>query len=242
VKVYNDIIRDGRVVRGSIGIKWKNSGSQTDTLQAFGLDHGVMVDTVSPIGPAGKAGLKPDDIIVAMNEKPIKDGDELVTKVADLPIGSAATFTVDRNGKKIDFRVPIGERSVVWPVESQVSEAQVETPAAPTRTKSIAPAKFGITIMRLTEKERQDLGIEDGSGVKVVSVDSGSFADDIGMQEGDAILSVNRQPVTSPDELMKVQASFKPGQAIAVHIARSSVGGRHAPPQRYYLSGRLPSD
>jgi len=203
-----------------------------------------MVDTVSPTGPAGKAGLKPDDIIVSMNEKPIKDGDELVTKVADLPVGSAATFTVDRNGKKIDFRVPIGERSVVWQGEAQISEAaQPETPTGPgPQMKGLAPAKFGITIMRLTEKERQDLGIEDSSGVKVVSVDPGSFADDIGMQEGDAILSVNRQAVSSPDELMKVQASFKAGQPIAVHIARSSIGGRHSPPQRYYLSGRLPSN
>ncbi len=243
VKVYNDIIRDGRVVRGSIGIKWKNSGSQSDTLEAFGLDHGVMVDTVSPTGPAGKAGLKPDDIIVSMNERPIKDGDELVTKVADLPIGSAATFTVDRNGKKIDFRVPIGERSVVWQSESQISDVQTESPAIPSRPgKGLTPAKFGITIMRLTEKERQDLAIEDGSGVKVVSVNPGSFADDIGMQEGDAILSVNRQPVSSPDELMKVQAAFKPGQPIAVHIARTSIGGRHSPPQRYYLSGRLPGN
>jgi serine protease Do len=97
--------------------------------------------------------------------------------------------------------------------------------------------------MRLTEKERQDLGIDDKSGVKVVTVDPGSFADDIGMQEGDAILSINRQPVSSPDEVMKVQASFRPGQPIAVHIVRArGESGRHMTPQRFYLSGRLPSD
>ncbi|MBV9764208.1 MAG: trypsin-like peptidase domain-containing protein, partial [Acidobacteriaceae bacterium] len=70
VKVYNDIIREGRVVRGSIGIKWTRNGSQADTLQAFGLDHGVLVESVSSDGPAGKAGIKPDDVIVAMNDRP----------------------------------------------------------------------------------------------------------------------------------------------------------------------------
>ena len=48
--------------------------------------------------------------------------------------------------------------------------------------------KFGITIMRLTQKERKDLAIEAKDGVKVVSVDPGSFADDIGCPEGDAII------------------------------------------------------
>lgn len=241
VKVYNDIIREGRVVRGSIGIKWTRSSRESDTLQAFGLDHGVLIESVSPSGPAGKAGIKADDVIVAMNDRPIRDGEELVTKVADLPIGSSALFTVDRDGKRMDFRVGIEERSVVWQNEPQISENR---PDVPETGKSVtAPAKFGITIMRLTQKERQDLDIQEKLGVKVVSVDPGSFADDIGMQNGDAILSINRQPVASPDDVMKVQSAFKPGQPIAVHVVRSiSAGGRHTPPQRYYLSGRLPQN
>jgi serine protease Do len=238
-KVYNDIIRQGRVVRGSIGIKWSPGPRQMDTLQAFGLNHGVLVETVEPQGPAAKAGMKADDIIVAINSRPVRDGEELVTKVADLPIGSAANFTVDRNGKRLDLHVGIGERSVIWQGERQVTAAHPPAQPAPT-SRELTPARFGITIMRLTEKERQDYAIDDKSGVKVITVDSGSFADDIGMQEGDAILSINRQAVSSPDEVMKVQASFKPGQPIAVHVVRSL--GRHGQPQRFYLAGRLPNE
>jgi serine protease Do len=239
-KVYNDIIRQGRVVRGSIGVKWSQGPSQTDTLEAFGLDHGVLVEDVAPSGPAGKAGMKGDDIIVAMNDRPVKDGDELVTKVADLPIGSSAVFTVDRNGKRIDLKVAVAERSVVWQGEPQMSESRPPA-AVPGTPHGINPSKFGITIMRLTQKERQDLAIDDKSGVKVITVDPGSFAEDIGLQEGDAILSVNRQNVTSPDEVMKVQATFKAGQAVALRIARAPAG-RHGQPQRAYLAGRLPAD
>jgi serine protease Do len=238
-KVYNDIIRSGRVVRGSIGIRWSRGTNDSDTLRAFGLDHGVLVESVAARGPAGKAGLKADDVVIAMNDKPVRDGEELVTKVADLPIGSPALFTVDRNGKKLDFNVTIEERSKVWENEPQVVENR---PTAPESSKQhVAPARFGITIMRLTPKERKDLEIEAKDGVKVTSVDPGSFADDIGMTEGDAILSINRQPVTSPDDVMKLQALLKPGQPVAVHVARGPNGsGRRAAPQRYYLSGRLP--
>ena len=243
VKVYNDIIREGKVVRGSIGIKMD---TKPDTLHAFGLNHGVLVEEVPTDGPAGKAGIKADDVIVAMNDHPIKDGDELVNKVADLPIGSTALFTVDRDGKRMDFKVAVAERSVVWANEGQIGEASPNLnaqPSAPERPESgtIAPAKFGITIVRLTPKERQDLQIEAKDGVKIVAVDPGSFADDIGLQEGDAILSINRKPVSSPDELMKVQATLKPGQAVAVHIVRNQgAGGRRLQPERYYLSGKLP--
>jgi serine protease Do len=240
VKVYNDIIRDGRVVRGSIGISWHPG--QGGALEAFGLDHGVMVETVSDKGPADKAGIKADDVIVSLNDRPVKDGADLVTRVADMPIGSTTSITVDRNGKKLDFKVGIGERSVVWQGDSRVTDAGPKE-AAPLPTATRTPSsKFGITIQRLTEKEREDLLIEDKSGVKVVTVDPGSFADDIGLQDGDTILSINRIPVMSPDDVMRVQGGFKPGQPVAVHVARSTAGGKHAQPLRFYLSGHLPTD
>jgi serine protease Do len=241
VKVYNDIIREGRVVRGSFGIKWTRNGSQLDTLQAFGLDHGVLVESVNPSGPASKAGIKADDVIVAINDVPVKDGQELVTKVADMPIGSNALLTLDRNGKRMDVKVDVADRSQVWQNDAQLSENNV-APTAP-QPKTLTPAKFGITIMRLTEKERKDLDIADKSGVKVVSVDPGSFADDIGMVEGDTILSINRQSISSPEDVTKLQSTIKIGQPIAMHVVRGHGQGRGAePPQRLYLSGRLPAD
>jgi serine protease Do len=238
VKVYNDIIREGRVVRGSIGIKWTPNGSQPDTLQAFGLDHGVLVEKVSKAGPADRAGMKADDIIVAMNDRPVKDGEELVNKVADLPIGSTALFTVDRGGKRLDLKVAIEERARVWKDDPRIAE---DTPLTAPAARSLTQAKFGIIIVRLTDKERKDLQIDDQTGVKIVSVDPGSFADDIGLEEGDAILSINRQAVSSPDDVKSMQGSLKPGQAVAMHIVRGiGPNGRRTDPERYYLSGRLP--
>jgi serine protease Do len=237
VRVYNEIIRTGHVTRGSIGIRWARDEHQSDTLHAFGLTHGVLVEYVAPSGPAGRAGIKTDDVIVAMNDRPVRDGQELVTKIADLPIGSTVMFTVDRDGKKLDFKVPIEERAKVWKDQPQFSSNVPPPASVPSAKDSLSPVRFGITIMRLTPKERKDLEIEPNDGVKVVSIDPGSFAEDIGMQEGDAILSINRQAVKSPEDIIRLQGTLKPGQPVAVHIVR---GNRRAQPERYYLSGRLP--
>ena len=199
------------------------------------------MEIVAANGPAARAGMKADDIILAMNDRPVKDGEELVNKVADLPIGSKALFTVDRNGKRLDFKVDVEERAVVWKDSPQFAEGRPELPQQV--SKQVAQAKFGITIVRLTDKERQDLGIDDKTGVKVIAVDPGSFAEDIALQENDAILSINRQPVSSPADLMRLQSTLKPGQAVALHIVRSgTVSGRRIPPTRIYVSGRLPDE
>ena len=238
VRVYNDIIRQGRVVRGSIGIEWSKSGSQKDTLEAFGLSHGVLVERVSQKGPAGKAGMKADDVILALNNRPVKDGEDLISKVADLPVGSTGMFSVDRNGKRMDFKVGIEERSSVWKDRPEFARLQEAPP-----NQSPLSGKFGITITRLSEKERGDLEVESTGGVKIVSVDPGSFADDIGLQEGDAVISINRQPIGSPTDVTKLQSTLKPGQAVAFHIVRTiTMAGRHTPPARYYFSGKLPGD
>ena len=141
----------------------------------------------------------------------------------------------------MNFRVNVAERDVVWKSEPQVTENQSVFPQP--ASKQLAPSRFGMTIMRLTQKERRDLSIDDKDGVKVVSIDPGSFADDIGVLEGDAILSINRHLVSSPDDVIRVQSTLKAGQAVAVHIVRGSGNGRRAQdPQRYYLSGRLPEN
>ncbi|MFZ0590750.1 MAG: trypsin-like peptidase domain-containing protein [Bryobacteraceae bacterium] len=237
VRVYNDIIRYGRVVRGSIGVTWRNEVDYKDTLLAFGLDHGVIVESAPVDKPAGKAGIKEGDVLLALNDHPVKDGADLVGRVADMPIGSTALLTVDRNGKRLDFKVAIAERSKIW--EDRLG-AQKENPEpAP---KDPTEAKFGIAIGRLTETDRQKMQIENNSGVKVVTVDPGSFAEDIGLSEGDVILSINRQAVTSPQDVLRIQQTLKPGQPVAFRIVHSEGSGSDRQAGKYYVSGRLPTE
>jgi serine protease Do len=236
VRVYNDIIRYGRVVRGSIGVTWRPAVNK-DTLLAFGLDHGVIIETAPADKPAGKAGIREGDVVLALNDRPIKDGTDLVGRVADMPIGSTALLSVDRNGRRLDFKVAIAERSKIW--ESQLGPPPGEPrPAGP---KDDTEAKFGIAIGRLTEIDRQKMHLEAKAGVKVVTVDSGSFAEDIDLREGDVILSINRQQVTTPQDVLRIQQTLKPGQPVAFQVARSEGIGGERQMGKYYVSGRLPS-
>ena len=85
-KVYNDIIRTGKVTRGAIGISF-NTRAKPELLKAYGADAGVFVEQVTPGGPAEKAGIKPGDIITAFQKQPVKNGEDMLSRVQDVPGG-----------------------------------------------------------------------------------------------------------------------------------------------------------
>jgi serine protease Do len=95
-RAYNDIIRTGRVTRGSIGVSLDRSLEPEVTLKALGVDHGAIVESVSKGGPADKGGVRAGDIILGVNGTAVKDGDDLISHVADTAVGGTAALNVDR--------------------------------------------------------------------------------------------------------------------------------------------------
>src|ERR1700736_2716419 len=149
-RVYNDIIKTGRVTRGSIGITW-NKNSKPDLLKALGTNQGVLIEEIQKGGPADKAGIKRDDIVVALNGKPVKDGEDLVGRVSEAPINSQATITVDRNGKRMDFKLTILDRAEVFKDKPQYAEYRQPEEEPKGEASS---AKFGMKIRALTDADR----------------------------------------------------------------------------------------
>ena len=244
-RVYNDIIKDGRVTRGSIGIEWYKGDDKPDLLRALGTNHGVVVNKVHKGGPADKAGVKENDIVVALNDKPVKDGDDLASHVAEIPVGTPAMLTLDRDGKRVDVKLTIEDRAEVFKDDPRFA-AMREEPESDSPVKAEpAEAKFGMKIRAIADSEREALGLRDKHGVMVTLVDEGSFAEDIGILEKDVIVAINRQPVSSVEEVQKVQATLKPGDAVAFRVMRPSPfpGSRnHAPDwTTFWAPGTLPS-
>ena len=236
VKVYNQIIKSGKVVRGSIGVQFTPSESQQarDLLKAYGATEGVFVQQVAPGGPAEKAGMKAGDIITSINGKPVHNGGELVEQVTSTSIGTALNITALREGKRQDFKVTVADLAQVFPDRFGRGRDQEQN-----KSEEGTQAKFGITIENLTSARRENLGIKQSGGVLISSVEQGSFAEDINLQKGDVLVEINRQPVNSVDDVKAIQNKLHAGQAIAFRVLRSN--GRGGDWSSVFLAGTLPA-
>jgi serine protease Do len=244
VKVYNALISTGKVTRGSIGIEFARNIEPT-MLKAFKLEYGIPVTRIIKGGGAEKAGLKEEDIILTINGTPMKSGEDLIGKVSELSVGSTAKVEVDRQGKRMNFDVTIGDRvEVLAENDSSFAPRRGQDEVLPSAPSS---ARFGIGIVNLGDSEAEELGLKDNKGgVRVTRVEADSFAAEIGIAERDIIVSINRQAVASVDDVKRLQGTMKPGDAVAFRVMRAipgSRGGRGALQwQGIWLSGNLPQN
>jgi serine protease Do len=246
VQVYNSVIRSGKMSRGSIGITFRPYKNNEQVLKALGLKEGVIIESVNKGGPAEKAGLKADDVIVALNGKPVKDGDDLVNRVSGTGIGEQVAITVDRAGKRVDSKITIGDREEQRIASLGGAPVLPEEAETPDRPEAASNAKFGVRIRPTSQGEREAAGIPKG-GVVVTTVDEGSFADDIGLQDKDIIVSINRHPVSSVDDVRALQTQLKAGDAVAFRVMRPSpLGQRNGKSSPTYLgsyiAGTIPNN
>ncbi len=247
VRVYNDIIREGRVTRGSIGVKLSRVTHPEIVLKAFGLDHGAMIEDVVEDGPAANAGMKSGDIVLSINSKAVKDSQDLIALVADLPVGKTASLGVDRGGELVALKVNILNRAEFYKDDPQVvgSTKSVEVKEGLDQTSS--DFHFGFTPRAPISTEKNI----SGHGMVVVRVENDSFAADLGLEANDIIESINRHPINSKEDIDKVRSTLKPGDAVAFHVFRpaqqpsvSRDGRRVTRPSdkanSVYLAGTLP--
>ena len=206
VGVKDQLIAHGKVERGRLGV-----GVQEVTqslARSFGLDRprGALVSQVEPGSPAEKAGLKPGDVIVAFNGKPIEQSNQLPPLVARVKPGTQAKFEIWRNGKANELTATVGAMQ-----QEKTAKAEPSSPET--------GGKLGLAVRQLTPQERKESGIEQGVVVEQV----GGPAARAGIQPGDVITSVNGTPVKSPQELRAAAARAKEGLAVLVRRGDQSI-------------------
>ena len=227
VETYNQIIRYGRVSRGSIGVEFQNDVSQS-LIRSYGAEWGVFVRRTVDDGPAADAGMQEEDIILSVNEVKIDDGEKLIEVVAGIPIGKTVPIKVMRDGKTLTLDVKIADRQKLYP--EQVAE-QFDVPEEGEESVS-----FGITVQELSREIRADLPADLTGGVWVTRVEPNSFADDIGLSRGDIVMALNREPISSIKDLRDIQQELQPGQDISFKLLRSD--GREW--STLYIAGVVP--
>lgn len=213
--VMEQLLRDGRVRRGMLGIGIQNLNE--DTAQALGLKDtsGVLVSDVKKGSAAEKAGIKRTDVITAINGEKIEDSNVLRNKVAGTLPGTDLKVTVLRDGSPQDFTVTLDE----FEVNGERGEGNPGDPEGGPEKQSDT-GKLGLTLQPLTPQVARQFGLDESAeGMVVTAVDPSAAASDAGIARGDIILEINRKTVNSTESVEAALQSAE-GKPILLLISR----------------------
>jgi S1-C subfamily serine protease len=188
--VMDQLKTDGRVRRSQLGVTVQPVTS--DMAESLGLKDvsGAIVASVAQGSAAEKAGVKRGDVIKSFNGQPVHDFNSLRNRVADTAPGSNSTVIVIRDGQEKTLSVKLDEATALRGQRDRTSSATDDR------------AALGVAVSPLTPDAAARAGLgRDAHGVVVQDVDPDGRAADAGIEEGDIILEVNRQPVQSVDDL-----------------------------------------
>ncbi len=206
--VMRELISKGKVTRGYVGLYLQDVTGDLAKALKLKADEGSIVASVTPDGPADKAGVKQGDVITSFNGTKIKDTDQLRNLVAEAEPGTRATMEILRKGEQKSVEVTLGER----PTEV-ASNAPVE------RERSTSK-KLGLSLENLTSDLAQKYGYQNDHGVVISSVTPGSAADDAGLQAGDLVREIDQKDVRSVADVERMISDLKSGDTVALLVRR----------------------
>lgn len=180
----------GRLQRPWLGAWGKAVTSEVAQALSLRRPTGVLIEEVAAGSPAERAGIQTGDVVLEVNGRPVDDPQALTYRVTTLPMGGSVEMLVWRQGQ---------ERKVALPVRG----APEDPPRSLVELEGVQPLA-GATVANLSPALADELGTERYyRGVVVTAVEQGSNADQIGLQRGDRILSVNGEDVSSSSGLRK---------------------------------------
>ncbi len=205
--IIRQLEESGSVTRGWLGVGIQDLTPELAEYYGIADKKGVLVAKVFEGDPADKAGIKANDIIVAVDDKPIKTSRELTGTIADIPVGQKIAITILRDGKQKTVKVKIAKR---------------DDPERLAQREPEQNGELGIQIAELTPEMAKRYGhSETEKGVLVVAVASGSKAAEAGIRQGDLVKEVNRKPVTT---VSKLRAELKKDAKIQLLVKRPNAG------------------
>jgi serine protease Do len=209
-------LRVGKITRGRIGVGI--GPVPADAVDEFGLKErsGAVVLNVAPGGAAANAGIEPGDVIIAYNGKPIRNRDELVAMVTATKPGTSVPVRVVRNRQ---------ERTITITVEELDLEAESSQRAGNNNDNGGSQettSGFGITLGNVTPEIAQRLRLNRNTqGAVVMNVEQGSAAARSGLAEGDVIIRVGQQAVTSATEASRELGQIPAGGTAFLRVLRN---------------------
>jgi serine protease Do len=207
-KIYTELSTKGRVSRGWLGVSIQPLTS--DLANSFGAKDtkGVLVSDVVADSPAGKAGLKPGDILLEFEGKRTEAPSDLQRAVGLATPGQDSKVKVWRDGSERTLDVKIGEAP---------DEREAQQRGGP---RGGTPTVLGMEVRPITPEVARQLNLRTSEGVIVARVDEGSPAAEAGIQRGDVIREINRQKIRSTGDYEKITREAKDGDRLTVLLQR----------------------
>jgi len=201
------IVAEGKVTRAWLGVYIQDLTPGMEEEFGVAPGEGVLVADVVEGSPADEAGLRAGDVIVSVDGVPVGSTDELQTEIMYRRVGEEVEIGIVRDGQSLTLPVTLGER----PGEEELS--------------GMAPSeegveKFGITVKAITPELAQRYGLDTVRGVVVTDVEPGSKAYWGGVEEGDVILEVNRQPINSIQDWNQVVSQLSEDEDVLLTVLR----------------------
>jgi len=196
--VIEALIKTGKVTRGYMGITIRSLDESLAKQFKVPDIGGALVEDLVVGGPAEKAGIKNGDAIRKLNDQQIGDSGQFTAMITNLNPGTEVTVDILRDGQPLTIKATLGER----PNDLGV---RAEGPG-----KVHEGTLRGITVQELTPKTREQLGLHANvTGVVINEIDPNSPAAQQGLQPGDVIEAINRQPVRSVADFNRLTAQAK---------------------------------
>jgi len=187
-KIFNDIIQYGEVQKSFTGIQVSDLDSEKDKKYKLNLDkyEGAVVVNIQESSAAAKAGIEEGSVILKINNEAVEGKSSFEEMISYYRPGDKVKITFLKNGKTQEITITLTNRNGTTEIlknEIYVSE------------------KLGVDLEPVSKIERERLKIEEG--VRVVKVRRGLFSR-LGIQDGFIITSINKAPISTPDQVEKI--------------------------------------
>jgi serine protease Do len=206
----------GRVSRGYIGVGLTDVTPALQRALNLSVSKGAMVQDVSPSSPAERAGLRPYDIVVDVEGRPVLNNEELIRNISSRQPGTVARLEVLRDGRRQALQVRLAER----PARDRSSSGEGvggRPPRSPQQDPTDTP--LGLTVREMERGVVGRLEIPDTvSGVVITRVDPTGAGFQALLRRGFVIMEINKRPIGNVAEYQKLVAAAHPGDILALYV------------------------
>ncbi|HEY6214337.1 MAG TPA: trypsin-like peptidase domain-containing protein [Vicinamibacterales bacterium] len=210
--VLGQLRAKGRVSRGFMGVALRDVDADLERSLKLTVHRGALVQDVTAASPAERAGLRPYDIVVALDDHAIASDDQLIREIAGRAPGSPAKLRFVRDGREQTVTVRLTERPL--------RDVERTDPPAPDARRSDPNASpLGLNVRDLDRQviERLDLPSRI-HGVLIARVEPMSPSSDAGIERGTVLMEINRRPVDSVAGFRRLVAATAPGDVLTLYI------------------------